>query len=170
MNLKKLKNFSTDKNFTEYLNLQVKALRVADPMLDAYADKKWAELEFTPLELTITRESYEDEITTSFVVNEELTQLLKKYNITPIRKDNLGLRVGIVNKEGTEFLLNIKKYLKDLAEQMPYLDQYEQKISDDKDIKQTMVDVDLILLSGNMGEYRGQITLAENLQMIIYYL
>ena len=52
---------------------------------------------------------------------------------------------------------------------MPYHDQYEQKISDDKDIKQTMVDVALILLSGNMGEYRGQITLAENLQMIIYY-
>ena len=42
---------STNKDFNEYLELQSKALRTADPMLDAYADKKWAELQDTPLEL-----------------------------------------------------------------------------------------------------------------------
>ena len=36
---------STNKDFNEYLILQAKALRKADPMLDAYADKKWAELQ-----------------------------------------------------------------------------------------------------------------------------
>lgn len=45
---------------------------------------------------------------------------------------------------------------------MPYKDDYEQKIFDD-DSKQSMVDVDLIMLAGDCGTYRGGITLAENL-------
>ena len=159
----KAAEFSTDSNFAEYLRLQAKALRIADPMLDAYADKKWAELQDTPLELTITRECYSDEITPSFIENQELSHLLSERNITPFTKDKLGLRVGIVNKEGTAFLLNIKKYLKQLAEKMPYKDDYEQIISKDEDIKQTMVDVDLIILYGDAGAYRAGITLAENL-------
>ena len=153
---------STNTDFNEYLLLQAKALRIADPMLDAEADKKWSELQDTPLELTLTRENYEDEITGSFIENEELTQLLNEKNITPIPKDCLGLRVGIINKEGTEFILKIKKYLPTLAKNMPYNDEYDQDISDD-DIKQTMVDADLILLSGDVGAYRAGITLAENL-------
>ena len=153
---------STNTDFNEYLLLQAKALRIADPMLDAEADKKWSELQNTPLELTLTRENYEDEITGSFIENEELTQLLNEKNITPIPKDCLGLRVGIINKEGTEFILKIKKYLPTLAKNMPYNDEYDQDISDD-DIKQTMVDADLILLSGDVGAYRAGITLAENL-------
>ena len=153
---------STNTDFNEYLLLQAKALRIADPMLDAEADKKWSELQDTPLELTLTRENYEDEITGSFIENEELTQLLNEKNITPIPKDCLGLRVGIINKEGTEFILKIKKYLPTLAKNMPYNDEYDQDISDD-DIKQTMVDADLILLSGNVGAYRAGIVLAENL-------
>ena len=153
---------STNTDFNEFLLLQAKALRIADPMLDAEADKKWSELQDTPLELTLTRENYEDEITGSFIENEELTQLLNEKNITPIPKDCLGLRVGIINKEGTEFILKIKKYLPTLAKNMPYNDEYDQDISDD-DIKQTMVDADLILLSGDVGAYRAGITLAENL-------
>ena len=156
-------NFSTNKDFKEYLILQAKALRTADPMLDAEADKKWADLQDTPLELTLTRESYADEITPSFIENKELTQLLNESSITPIGKDTLGLRVGIVNKNGSNFLIKIKDFLPDLAKQMPYHDKYEQKISDDDGIKQTMVDVDLILLAGDVGAYRGGIVLAENL-------
>ena len=156
-------NFSTNKDFKEYLILQAKALRTADPMLDAEADKKWADLQDTPLELTLTRESYSDEITPSFIENKELTQLLNQSGITPIRKDTLGLRVGIVNKNGSNFLIKIKDFLPDLANQMPYHEKYEQKISDDDGIKQTMVDVDLILLAGDVGAYRGGIILAENL-------
>ena len=155
-------NVSTDENFTQYLKFQAQALRTADPMLDALADKKWAELQDTPLELTLTRENYADEITGSFIKNDELTALLSEKNITPVTKDNLGLRVGIVNKEGTDFILRIKKFLPDLADNMPYKDEYEQDISEDS-IKQTMVDADLVYLAGDVGAYRAGITLAENL-------
>ena len=154
-------NYSTNEDFNEYLLLQAKALRTADPMLDAYADKKWADLQDTPLELTLTRENYADEITSSFIENEELAKLLNESDIKPVKKDCLGLRVGIVNKEGTKNILKIKDYLKDLAENMPFNDEYDQDISDD--IKQSMVDADLILLAGDVGAYRAGITLAENL-------
>ena len=154
---------STNKEFNEYLELQAKALRTSDPMLDAYADKKWAELQDTPLELTLTRENYEDELTNTFNENEELKKLLKENNINPVPKDCLGLRVGIINKKGTENLISIKKYLPLLSKNMPYNNEYEQNISEDKENKQTMVDVDLVMLAGNCGQYRSGITLAENL-------
>ena len=154
---------STNQDFNEYLQLQAKALRTADPMLDAYADKKWASLQDTPLEFTITRENYEDEMTGTIVENEELSNLLKAHGISPIPKDFPGGRVGIINKKGTDALMAIKKYLPTLAENMPYADEYEQTISSDEDAKQTMVDVDMVMASGDVGEYRGGITLAENL-------
>lgn len=154
---------STNADFTEYLKLQSKALRTADPMLDAYADKKWATLQDTPLEFTITRENYEDEMTGTIIENKELTDKLDKFGITPIPKDFLGGRVGIVNKKGTEDLMAIKKYLPTLAKNMPFADEYEQNISADKEAQQTMVDVDLVAVCGDVGAYRGGITLAENL-------
>ena len=161
----KASKLSTNKDFNEFLILQAKALRTADPMLDAYADKKWADLQDTPLELTLTRENYEDELTGSFTENEELQKLLKENNINPVPKDSLGLRVGIINKKGTEDLISIKKFLPLLAKNMPYNNEYEQKISKDekKESKQTMVDVDLIMLAGDAGTYRSGIAIAENL-------
>ena len=161
--LVKASKVSTNKDFNEYLILQAKALRTADPMLDAEADKKWATLQNCPLELTLTRENYEDELTGTFIENKELEQLLIQNNITAIPKDSLGLRVGIINQQGTNALISIKQYLPDLAKEMPYNTEYEQKILDDKESKQTMVDVDLIMLAGDTGTYRGGITLAENL-------
>lgn len=154
---------STNKDFNEYLHLQAKALRTADPMLDAYADKKWASLQDTPLEFTITRENYEDEMTGTIVENKELSEELAKHGISPIPKDFLGGRVGIINKAGTEALMAIKKYLPTLADNMPYKDEYTQTISTESDAMQTMVDVDMVMASGDVGEYRGGITLAENL-------
>ena len=93
--------------------------------------------------------------------NKELLNKLNSFGITPIAKDFLGGRVGIVNREGTEYLLKSKEALPILAQLMPFADEYEQII--DNDNKQTMVDVDLIELSGAVGEHRGKITLAENL-------
>lgn len=154
---------STNADFNEYLVLQAKALKAADPMLDAYADKKWATLQDTPLEFTITRENYEDEMTGTIVENEELSNLLKEHGISPIPKDFLGGRVGIINKKGTQALMAIKQYLPTLAQNMPYNDEYEQTISADEDAQQTMVDVDMVMASGDVGAYRGGITLAENL-------
>ena len=101
---------STNSDFNEYLNLQAKAFRKADPLLDAYADIKWAELQDTPLEMTITRENYLDQLTGSYLKNEELKELLNKNGIKPVPKDSLGFRVGMVNKNGTEMILGIKKY------------------------------------------------------------
>ena len=154
---------STNKDFNEYLQLQAKALLQNAPMLDAYADKKWATLQDTPLEFTISREQYADELTGSVMENDELSKLLKENNITPISKDSLGIRVGIINKQGTEKLLEIKKYMHILAQNMPYADEYEQNISDNDDIGQTMVDADIVTLRGDEGTYRGGITLAQNL-------
>ena len=161
--LEKAAQTSTNEDFNEYLLLQAKALRIADPMLDAYADKKWATLQDTPLEFTITRENYEDEMTGTIVENEELSNLLKEHNISPIPKDFLGGRVGIINEEGTKALMAIKKYLPILAENMPYNNEYTQTINPEADAQQTMVDVDMVYAGGDVGAYRGGITLAENL-------
>ena len=161
--LDKAAETSTNKDFNEYLKLQSKALRNADPMLDAVADKKWAELQDTPLEYTITREQYADRMTGTVMENPKLSKMLSDAGIVPQSKDSLGCRVGIVNKKGTDDLLEIKKYLPMLAEHMPLADQYKQTISSSGDAKQTMVDVDLIALSGDGGAYRGGVTLAENL-------
>lgn len=162
--LEKAAEASTNKDFNEFLKLQAQALLKNDPMLDAHADKKWATLQDTPLEFTITRENYEDELTGTVVENKELNNLLKEHEIVAIPKDSLGFRVGIVNKEGTQKLLEIKKYLPILSENMPFADKYQQNISANlEDVKQTMVDVDLVAVTGNVGAYRGGITLAENL-------
>ena len=161
--LEKASEVSTNEEFNKYLKLQAKALKTADPMLDAYADKQWAELQDTPLEFTITRENYEDELTGTIFENKELTALLKEHSISPIPKDFLGGRVGIVNKEGTKTLLKIKDFLPILAKNMPYNNEYTQNIASEQDTKQTMVDVDMVYASGDCGAYRGGITLAENL-------
>ncbi len=161
--LEEASKVSTNEDFNEYLKLQAAALRTADPMLDAYADKKWATLQDTPLEFTITRENYADEMTGTVIENPELKSLLDENRILPIPKDFLGGRVGIVNKKGTEALMAIKQYLSTLAKNMPFNDEYEQNIKPDEDTKQTMVDVDMVQAAGDVGEYRGGITLAENL-------
>ena len=161
--LEKAAETSTNEEFNKYLKLQAIALCENNPKNDAYADKKWAELQDTPLEFTISREQYADELTGTVVENEELKRLLEENNIEPISKDSIGIRVGIVNKEGTEKLLEIKKYMPILAENMPYKDEYEQNISSADDDKQTMVDVDIVTLRGDEGTYRGGITLAQNL-------
>ena len=161
--LEKAAETSTNADFNEYLKLQAQALRVADPMLDAYADKKWATLQDTPLEFTITRECYGDGLTKTILSNPELAKKLQEAGITPLMKDSLGCRVGIVNKEATEDLLEIKQYLPKMAEMMPLKENYQQNIQPDGEVKQTMVDVDLVAMAGDCGSYRGGITIAENL-------
>ncbi len=161
--LEKASEVSTNSDFNEFLKLQAKALREADPMLDAYADKKWATLQNTPLEFTITRENYSDEMTETVVENPELKTLLDEAGIIPIAKDFLGGRVGIINQKGTDAILGVKNYLPLMAQNMPFNDRYEQNISPNGDSKQTMVDADLVAITGDVGEFRAGITLAENL-------
>ncbi len=153
---------ATDPYFAEYLTVQARALRENNPLLDARADMFWAQLEDTPLEFTIVRESYDDRMTPSLLKDEEIKTLLKNNGIEAFNKDTLGVRVGIVNKEGTKNLFKIKPYLSEMAEQMPFKDEYEQFIKTD-DKKQSMVDVDIVDMTGHMGAYRGAISIASNL-------
>lgn len=154
---------STNEDFNEYLRLQAKALRIADPMLDAYADYKWATLQDTPLEFTITRECYDDKMTPSVYENSELKELLNKNDIEVFPKDYLGARIGIVNKNSTGKILRIKKYLPLVAKKMPLQETYEQNILKSDEVKQSMVDADIVNLFGWTANSRGGITQAENL-------
>ena len=155
--------YSTNWDSNEYLVLKANALRTTDPLLDAYADIKWAELQDTPLELTITRENYKDELTGTFIENETLRQILEENNLTVTPKDSFGLRVGIVNSEGIQKIISIKDYLHVIDDNMPYHDKYNSSSSDDGELKQTMVNADLVMFAGDVGAYRAGITLAENL-------
>jgi len=161
--LKSAAKTSSNKDFNEYLHLQAEALKENNPMLDAEADKKWASLEDAPLEFTISREQYADLLTGTVMEDAELKELLDKNGISPVSKDSIGVRAGIVNKKGTEDLLKIKKYLPLMAENMPLKEKYKQNISSEDDNLQTMIDADIVCLRGDEGAYRGGITIAQNL-------
>ena len=75
-------------------------MREADPMLDAYADKKWAELQDTPLEYTITREQYADRMTGFVMENEKLIELLKE------KLNNLEINENDFNRKKKVFIAN----------------------------------------------------------------
>ncbi len=160
--LKKAAALCTNEEFAKYLELQAQALTMNNPQLDAYADIAWAKLQDTPLEFTITRESYDDKLTPTVLENPTLKELLDKHKITPTSKDNIGVRVGIVNKLGTEYILQMKEALPLLAEHMPFKNEYTQNIST-KNNKQTMIDADIVAMMGQIGAYRGGISLASNL-------
>ena len=155
--------YTTDPLFKEYLSWQAQALLQNNERMDMLADKHWALMQETPLEFTISRENYDDEMTPTVLENEHLKKLIEQHSIEPIAKDMLGARVGIVNKEGTSLLLKFKNTMKELSTKMPYADKYEQSISSNTDVKQTMVDVDLVALTGDYAAARGGITIAQNL-------
>ena len=156
-------HYSTNNAFNEFLSWQAQALLQNNEDMDMLADKHWAAMQDTPLEFTISRENYEDEITGTVLEDAELKTLLEEANITPIAKDMLGARVGIINKKGTDLLLTFKEQMKSLASLMPYADKYQQTIASGDQLKQTMVDVDLAALCGDFAQCRGGITTAENL-------
>ncbi len=160
--LEKAIEFSDDKKFNKYLELQIKALRTADPMLDAKADKEWAKLSGGKFEFTICRECYDEKLTKSIYENDELMARLKAEGITVYAKDSIGARVGIVNKSGTKLLRKLKRLIDVSAKLMPYADEYETASKED-DIPQTAVDVDVVTLTGEEGAYRASLVLAQNL-------
>ena len=92
---------STNVEFNEYLRLQSQAFLVADPMLDAYADKKWASLQDTPLEFTITRENYSDE-TVSLLEQTAIVYLKDEY--TKIGIDVEEMQIGYIATTGLKML------------------------------------------------------------------
>ena len=156
-------HYCTDDLFKEFLSWQAQALIQNNLDMDMLADKHWAMMQNTALEFTISRENYDDEMTPTVLENKKLADLIKQYNIEVIAKDMLGARVGIVNKEGTELLLKFKDTMPKLSNLMPFADKYEQTIGQNKEVKQNMVDVDLVSLTGDYAQCRGGITLAQNL-------
>ena len=154
-------HYTTEHEFEDYLGWQAQAFLQNNEDMDMLADKHWAVLQFNNLEFTISRENYEDEFTGTVFENPELKKLIEAHQIDVNPKDTLGCRVGIVNKQGTDLILKSKDTLPYIAQKMPLNDQYTQKI--EKDSKQTMVDVDLIALTGDYAMCRGGITTAQNL-------
>lgn len=160
--LREAKKHCQDEKFNEFLELQAKALETADPMLDAYADKAWAELdENCKFEFTITRECYQENLTKTIFDNIELLKKLQEAGVKIYAKDSLGARVGLVNKDGTKLLNKLKNLVDVSAKFMPYKELYENKKSDS--VKQIAVDVDLIALTGDEGAYKASIVTAQNL-------
>lgn len=156
-------HYSTNHAFNDYLGWQVQALLQNNEDMDQLADKHWAVMQDTPLEFTISRENYEDEMTPTIFENLQLSAMLSEAGIEVTPKDMLGVRVGIVNKKGTELLLTFKEQMKNLAKLMPFADRYKQNIASGDELKQTMVDVDLAALQGDYAQCRGGITTAQNL-------
>ena len=149
--------------FKEYLSWQAQALLQNNEDMDMLADKHWAMMQDTPLEFTLSRENYDDEMTSTVLENPELANLINEKHIEVIAKDMLGARVGIVNKKGTELLLKFKNTMPQLSSLMPHANKYTQTINANTELKQTMVDVDLVSLTGDYAQCRGGMTVAQNL-------
>ena len=156
-------HYSTNHAFNDFLGWQAQALLQNNEDMDMLADKHWAVLQDTPLEFTLSRENYDDEMTPTIFENNALRALLEERQIDVTPKDMLGARVGIINKKGTDLILTFKEQMAKLAGLMPYADKYEQKINSGDEVKQTMVDVDLATLQGDYAQCRGAITTAQNL-------
>ncbi len=156
-------HYTDDALLKDYLGWQAQALLQNNEDMDMLADKHWAQMQNTPLEFTLSRENYDDEMSGTICENAALAEMLAERGIEVVAKDMLGVRVGIVNKEGTKLLLRFKEHMKTLAGLMPYADRYEQNITKGEELKQTMVDVDLAALCGDYAQCRGAITTAQNL-------
>ena len=156
-------HYTTDELFKDYLGWQAQALIQNNVEMDILADKHWAKMQDTPLEFTLSRENYDDKLTPTIFANKELCERLEKLGINPVPKDMLGIRVGIVNKKGTDLLLKFKDEMIKLASLMPYCNEYTQNVGGNKGLKQTMVDADIVALTGDYALCRGGITTAQNL-------
>ncbi len=156
-------HYCTEPEFKDYLSWQAQALLQNNPDMDMLADKHWALLQNNKLEFTISRENYEDEMTGTVYDNHDVIAIIAEHNIPVVAKDTLGCRVGIVNRKETEKIVVSKQTLPHLAQWMPFKDLYEQTNVGETNLKQAMVDVDLIALTGDYAMCRGGITTAQNL-------
>ncbi len=162
LELKKAAIYSDDKKFNEFLSFQAAALEKADEMLDAKADKAWAKLDKSKFEFTITRECYNEKMTISLLDHEDIVESLTNHDIEIRQKDEIGARVGLVNKKGTKLLKQLKSLIDVAKKYMPYNGEYKNDC-EAEDFSQTAVDADLVWLAGDEGAYRASIVTAQNL-------
>jgi hypothetical protein len=148
----------------EYLRWQAQALvNDSDPEAMYMADKLWIELEDAPIEFTLGRESYEDLLSAEVAADPRVEAMLKENGIRAKRKDIIGIRVGIINREAYEKITLYRNKLDDFNQHMPLLDEYRAQAADVGTRRMTMADVDLVALSGDFAAARGGIVTADNL-------
>ncbi|MBI3590934.1 MAG: hypothetical protein HY094_06095 [Candidatus Melainabacteria bacterium] len=155
---------TTHQGLANYLRLQAQALVTpSDPEFAYKADVAWANLEGAPLEFTIGRECYDDELTGQAVTDPELSKLFEVNGITSKKKDSIGVRVGIDNKDVSIKLAKYKSYLKELSQLMPLKERYKQSVDISTEIKQSLSDVHMVYLTGDYASLRPGIVIAQNL-------
>ena len=81
-------------DYAKYLNNRlIDEQTLTNEDMDMLADKHWAVLQDTPIEFTIARENYNDELTSTVFDNPRLAALLKEHRIEVNAKDSIGVRV-----------------------------------------------------------------------------
>ncbi len=146
-----------------YLQWQAQALvNDSDPEMPYRADAAWVDLEDSPLEFTIGRESYEDRMSADAANHPKVARLLEANGIKAKSKDSIGVRVGIVNRESAAEIADYRRHLKGFSEEMPLKDLYP-KAAGKGEARMTFADVDLVAITGDYAAVRGGITIAQNL-------
>ncbi len=150
--------------FAQYLRWQAQAL-VNDSDAEAVynADKAWIGLEDSPLEFTIGRESYDDELSGETATDPRVKEMLETYGIKAKSKDTIGVRVGIVNRQSYSAIATFRKELDGMAVLMPFSEEYNDPGRAGDDTVMTFADVDLVAVSGDYAAFRTGITIAQNL-------
>lgn len=158
---------TSDPAFARYLRKEARALTARGSRkklnkLRKEADLAWIDVpEDCPIEFTIGRESYADRMTTQISSDDEIDAILKAHNIHVNPKDSIGVRVGLSNPQYREELNMYRDALRVVSEMMPGYAEYGYKQNLDK--KLSVVDVDLVALTGDYAAVRGGITVAQNL-------
>ncbi len=150
----------------EYLRWQAQALvNDSDPEMAFKSDRSWINLEDSPLEFTIGRESYEDRMSSDVATDPAVAKVLKELGIKAKSKDSIGVRVGIVNKDSYAIISQYRQHLEDFAKHNALLAPFVQTNSTpgQADGKMTFADVDLVAYTGDYAAIRGGTTVAQNL-------
>lgn len=126
------------------------------------ADSLWVELN-SKIEYCVTRESYEDGLTSDIINNKPLYERLTQLGIVVTPKDSIGLRVGIVNAAGTEFIKKLGTLIDVARVNMPLKEHYDNSLTSEDGGFQAQQDVDVVALAGDEGAYRAGVVLAQNL-------
>ncbi len=156
------------KGLKKYLQWQAQALvNDSDPEMVYNAEVSWIrELEDSPLEFTICRESYDDQLSAAVAADPEVKALLKTNGIVAKAKDSIGVRVGIVNHESDSLFELYRNRLETVRQEMPLREQYSKPMdnkSREDGGKMVLADVDLVAITGAEAALRGGITAASNL-------
>ena len=147
--------------FARYLRWQAQALvNDSDPEMVVNADKTWIDLEDSPLEFTIGRESYDDHMSSDVASDPRVREMLNAYGIKSKKKDNFGARTGIVNRDSYAVIASYREHLDSFGELMPLSEEYRDGGSRSN---MTFADVDLVAVSGRYAAIRSGMSVANNL-------